>query len=44
MSEGQNKKRNAEFYLEYYKKVQIVDTIRIGFIVFAFMFFLAAKT
>ena len=44
MSDGQHKKRNAEFYLEYYKKVQIIDTVRIVFIVFAVVFFLAAKT
>ena len=44
INEGQNKKRNAEFYIEYYKKVQILDTIRIAFIVFVIVVFLAEKT
>lgn len=44
INEGQNKKRNAEFYIEYYKKVQIIDTIRIAFIVLAIVVFLAEKT
>lgn len=39
-----NRRKNAEFYLAYYKKSQVIDTIRVGAFVIAFFVLVLSKT
>lgn len=39
-----NRRKNAEFYLAYYKKSQVIDTIRVGAFVLAFFVLVFSKT